>query len=72
MHPQVGCFGLRDCMTVFATFNLAPMLADRGVLDPTTAALLCPIAMQWISAPIHLLGTYDACDFPLLRTGVAL
>ena len=50
------CFGLRDSMTVFSTFILAPALGEAGIIDPTTAALACPIAMQWLSAPIHLLG----------------
>ena len=52
----IGCFALRDSMTVFATFNLAPMLGESGLVDPTAAALVCPIAMQWLSAPTHLLG----------------
>ena len=52
----MGCFGLRDSMTIFATFFVAPKLSETGVLDATTAGLLSPIAAQWISAPIHLLG----------------
>ena len=43
-------------MTVFSTFILAPALGEAGIIDPTTAALVCPIAMQWVSAPVHLLG----------------
>ena len=50
-------------MTVFSTFILAPALGEAGIIDPTTAALACPIAMQWLSAPIHLLGL----DMYLLR-----
>ena len=43
-------------MTVFSTFILAPALGEAGIIDPTTAALVCPIAMQRVSAPVHLLG----------------
>lgn len=62
--PSLGIFALRDSMTVFASFNLSPMVAEKLTNDgymskgkaTTAAQLVCPIAMQWLSAPLHLLG----------------
>jgi len=62
--PTYLCFGARDSLTVFASFNLAPIaaeaLVERGVCSQgtatTTMQLLCPVAMQWLQAPLHLLG----------------
>jgi hypothetical protein len=72
---SIGAFALRDSMTVFATFNLAPALADVLIGDASVMAaaeaatggsaatsirtavqLLTPVAMQWLSAPLHLIG----------------
>jgi hypothetical protein len=78
---SLGAFALRDSMTVFATFNVAPALADALIGDAavmaaaeaaagasssatgaaatsirTAVQLLSPVAMQWLSAPLHLIG----------------
>jgi hypothetical protein len=58
---SIGTFALRDSMTVFSSFNLAPMVAEalagaEVAGARTMAQLFCPVAMQWISAPLHLLG----------------
>ncbi|KAI9732282.1 MAG: hypothetical protein M1818_007602 [Claussenomyces sp. TS43310] len=61
-------FALRDCMTVFASFNIPPLLGpfiDRAALGhelgrslsgDTLAQLLAPAAIQLLSTPLHLLG----------------
>lgn len=61
-------FGLRDCLTVFASFNLPPMIAphlplhllgpaiERSVSSANVAQFLAPVAVQVVSTPIHLLG----------------
>lgn len=72
-----GLFGLRDSFTIFASFNLAPMAAehlidngwDRGTAT-TVAQLTVPVAMQWISAPLHLLGL-DLYNNPTLLKNVS-
>ncbi|KAI9817941.1 MAG: hypothetical protein M1832_004561 [Thelocarpon impressellum] len=61
-----AAFALRDCLTVFASFNVPPLLAarlplsdafDAAVLSRASAAqLLAPAAMQVLSTPLHLLG----------------
>ena len=60
---------MRDSLTVFAAFNVAPVAAAHledtlGKGGATTAAqLACPVAMQWISAPLHL-GALDLYNRP--------
>ncbi|KAI9652208.1 MAG: hypothetical protein M1831_007117 [Alyxoria varia] len=63
-------FAARDALTVFASFNLPPLIAPRlgGMLDvawkgwdnhvstASCAQFLAPAAVQVISTPIHLLG----------------
>lgn len=57
-------FSARDSLTVFASFNLSPIAAaymvDNEMCDKGTAViaaqLACPVAMQWLSAPLHLYG----------------
>lgn len=60
-------FGLRDCMTIFASFNVPPLLAPQieGCLSAewkkrlsgaTCAQFIAPAAVQLISTPLHLLG----------------
>ena len=64
---SIAAFGLRDCMTVFASFNLAPLVGEAlGV--PAAAQLVCPVAMQWLSAPIHLWGL-DSYNRPAVVDG---
>ncbi|BDD56040.1 hypothetical protein MAP00_001522 [Monascus purpureus] len=57
-------FCLRDSVTIFASFNVPPLLAPRipDFLAPTDsmkmalAQFSCPALMQFISTPMHLLG----------------
>lgn len=60
----VGLFAVRDSLTVAASFNAPKVVAkklerDAGV-EPsrakTTAQLLCPALVQFVSTPLHLLG----------------
>jgi hypothetical protein len=48
-----AAFAVRDVMTIFASFNLAPMVGD-WMGSPAAAQLTVPIATQFVSAPIHL------------------
>ena len=70
--PKVSylLFALRDSMTMFASFNLPPMIAPQLANLPSqlaahletekkrlnVAQFLTPAAMQLFSTPIHLLG----------------
>ncbi|KAH6608385.1 hypothetical protein Trco_001731 [Trichoderma cornu-damae] len=65
--PSCVLFALRDCLTIFASFNLPPLLAPwmdarlpasmrRHVSGMTTAQFLAPAAVQLLSTPVHLLG----------------
>lgn len=58
-------FAIRDSMTIFASFNLPPMIAPRlpmseaaeKYMSRTSAAqFLAPAAIQLISTPFHLYG----------------
>ncbi|KAF2762929.1 hypothetical protein EJ05DRAFT_433082 [Pseudovirgaria hyperparasitica] len=60
-------FALRDSCTVFASFNVPPLLAprladrfgaglERHVSSATAAQFLAPAAVQVVSTPLHLLG----------------
>ncbi len=58
-------FAARDCLTIFASFNLPPILAPKMPLSESaekyisrasTAQFLAPAAIQLISTPFHLLG----------------
>jgi hypothetical protein len=58
-------FAARDCLTIFASFNLPPMIApslpvseemERYMSRASTAQFLAPAAIQLISTPFHLLG----------------
>jgi hypothetical protein len=61
---SIGCFGLRDSMTILASFSLPGILSEhlqekytlrRGTAD-TTAQLFTPVSMQILSTPFHLYG----------------
>ncbi|RCI17263.1 hypothetical protein L249_2858 [Ophiocordyceps polyrhachis-furcata BCC 54312] len=65
--PCYALFTLRDCITIFASFNLPPRLAPYldAHMPPALADLfsgrsaaqfLAPAAVQLISTPLHLLG----------------
>ena len=73
MVPKVpkatyALFALRDSMTIFASFNLPPLISPYlpSSLPPnfhlplpttqTQAQFLAPAAMQLFSTPLHLLG----------------
>ncbi|ETO14038.1 hypothetical protein RFI_23327 [Reticulomyxa filosa] len=56
----------RDCMTIAMSFNLPPALAkklhDNGYFSSYKTALvatqlLCPVSIQLLSTPLHLLGS---------------
>lgn len=58
-------FAARDSLTIFASFNLPPVLAPRIPLSEaaeqyvsraTVAQFLIPAGMQVFSTPLHLLG----------------
>ena len=58
-------FAARDSLTIFASFNLPPLIApslplseavERHISRASTAQFLAPAAIQLISTPLHLLG----------------
>lgn len=60
-------FALRDCLTIFASFNVPPRLAPyidsrmsadmrKSISGLTVAQFAAPAAVQLFSTPIHLLG----------------
>ncbi|KAF2731673.1 hypothetical protein EJ04DRAFT_442529 [Polyplosphaeria fusca] len=65
--PTFALFTVRDCLTIFASFNLPPLLTphlDRRMGDEvkkfvgaaSAAQFLTPAAVQLVSTPLHLLG----------------
>ncbi|PLN76947.1 hypothetical protein BDW42DRAFT_177724 [Aspergillus taichungensis] len=64
--PRVsyGLFCLRDSITIFASFNIPPLIApsipDAVAATPgmkaAVAQFACPALMQFASTPMHLLG----------------
>lgn len=65
--PSYALFAIRDCMTIFASFNVPPLLAPyldskmsaemrRRVSGLSTAQFVAPAAVQLFSTPLHLLG----------------
>ena len=51
----LALFALRDSLTVFASFNVPPLLAPL-VGSPSLAQFVAPAAVQVFSTPLHLLG----------------
>lgn len=60
-----GLFAIRDCLTIFASFNLPPLIApnlpisdaaQQYVSRASAAQFLAPAAVQLISTPFHLMG----------------
>lgn len=58
-------FAARDCLTIFASFNLPPIIApnlplseaaEQYISRASAAQFLAPAAVQLISTPFHLLG----------------
>ncbi|KAM3511491.1 hypothetical protein MY11210_004849 [Beauveria gryllotalpidicola] len=63
--PCFAIFALRDCLTIFASFNIPTRLAPHidayttqsmRVSGLTAAQFLAPAAVQLVSTPLHLLG----------------
>ncbi|KAG9244003.1 hypothetical protein BJ878DRAFT_508138 [Calycina marina] len=65
--PSYALFTLRDCLTIFASFNLPPLLGpviskrlgkemENSISGETVAQFLAPAAVQLFSTPMHLLG----------------
>ncbi|CZR69725.1 uncharacterized protein PAC_19625 [Phialocephala subalpina] len=65
--PSYFLFTARDCLTIFASFNVPPLLGpvisrqmgeevQRVVSGQTVAQFLAPAGVQIVSTPMHLLG----------------
>lgn len=65
--PSYFLFTIRDCMTIFASFNVPPLLGpvltkhmgeevQKFASGQTIAQFLAPAAVQSVSTPLHLLG----------------
>lgn len=73
--PCYLLFTARDCMTIFASFNVPPLLGpvlnkkmgeeiQKTISGQTLAQFLAPASIQLVSTPIHLLGLdlYNRAD----------
>jgi hypothetical protein len=65
--PSYALFTIRDCLTIFASFNVPPLLGpvisksmgkelEKSLNGQTIAQFLAPASIQLISTPLHLLG----------------
>ena len=63
--PTYALFAGRDALTIFASFNLPPLIApslplseaaERYVSRASAAQFLAPAGIQLISTPLHLMG----------------
>jgi len=65
--PSYVLFTCRDCLTIFASFNLPPLLGpvisrnmsqslEKSLSGQTIAQFLAPAGVQLFSTPLHLLG----------------
>lgn len=77
--PTFALFTVRDCLTIFASFNLPPLFAPRieaymgaelqkYVGAASVAQFVTPAAIQFVSTPLHLLGL-DLYNRPAARMG---
>lgn len=61
---SMGLFGLRDSMTILASFSLPGIISKRmqdqfstsKTFSDTAAQLITPVSMQILSTPLHLFG----------------
>ncbi|KAI0486157.1 hypothetical protein F4859DRAFT_357617 [Xylaria cf. heliscus] len=78
--PTYALFTARDCLTIFASFNVPPLLGPavserlgpgmrQRVSGETIAQFAAPAAVQLFSTPIHLLGL-DVYNRPAATAGV--
>jgi hypothetical protein len=65
--PSYTLFALRDCLTIFASFNVPPILGPyldsrfseqlrSRMTGLSTAQFIAPALVQFISTPLHLFG----------------
>ncbi|TAQ91664.1 hypothetical protein B7494_g119 [Chlorociboria aeruginascens] len=65
--PSYALFTIRDCLTIFASFNVPPLLGPvitktmgqelhKGLNGQMIAQFVAPAAVQVFSTPLHLLG----------------
>lgn len=65
--PSYALFTLRDCLTIFASFNVPPLLGpvlnrnlssevQKSISGQTIAQFAAPAGVQLLSTPMHLLG----------------
>jgi len=65
--PSYALFTLRDCLTIFASFNLPPLIGpalskrmgtelEKSISGQTLAQFVAPATVQLFSTPLHLLG----------------
>lgn len=65
--PSYALFTIRDCLTIFASFNVPPLLGpvisksmgkelEKSLSGQTVAQFLAPASVQLFSTPIHLFG----------------
>ncbi|KAF3020634.1 hypothetical protein E8E14_012043 [Neopestalotiopsis sp. 37M] len=65
--PSYALFTIRDCLTIFASFNVPPLLGpvlserlshefQKKVSGQTVAQFAAPAMVQMVSTPLHLLG----------------
>ncbi|KAK0112708.1 hypothetical protein ONS95_014444 [Cadophora gregata] len=65
--PSYALFAFRDCLTIFASFNIPPLLGpvltrnmnkelEKRVSGMTVAQFVAPAGIQILSTPMHLLG----------------
>jgi len=64
-RPSYALFALRDSMTIFASFNLPPLIApllplshslETQISRASAAQFLAPAGIQLLSTPLHLWG----------------